>query len=304
VLLLAEGDHDWFTVDVPPPGGWLTLTYLGPFDTHGVFPTVPTLEVSDPAGQPVPVAPLPAAGAEHHALVLAADLTATPPGAYTVHVSGTQTRRFTYAMELTAATDPASLVACGDCNRDGVPSTVDALTAAQVATGLAPAFDLRACDVDGTGAVTILDALWLAQAAVGLPVTLSCPSPCGWGAATPLQSGVPVSGTLTDGTALATTWLDLAGCTDLYVLEAIPPGSSAVQVTLAGSGEIDLLVGAPGTGPGSPHRGRYTQVSTLPGAAESVLLDGATLAAYGPGPVAIAVTARAPGTYTITLACN
>lgn len=68
-------------------------------------------------------------------------------------------------------------ILCGDCDRDGNIDILDALRAAQGATGLfiPGPIDFQVCDVDNDGDIGVIDALLIAQFAVGLPVTLNCP---------------------------------------------------------------------------------------------------------------------------------
>jgi hypothetical protein len=67
---------------------------------------------------------------------------------------------------------------CGDCNgTGGLPATIlDALTAAQLAAGIAAPTTQQqcTCDVNTSGGIEVLDALTIAQASAGLPVTLTC----------------------------------------------------------------------------------------------------------------------------------
>ena len=78
----------------------------------------------------------------------------------------------------------AQQILCGDCDGNNRIEIVDALKAAQTATGIATIIspDLEACDVQppgGNGLVSITDALGIAQYVVGLPGILDCNPPPG-----------------------------------------------------------------------------------------------------------------------------
>lgn len=76
---------------------------------------------------------------------------------------------------------PCSAAVCGDCNRSGAVDVIDALRAAQLATGLLPTSDaLCECDVVNPQAmpdVDVLDSLAIAQWCAGYVGVLACACP-------------------------------------------------------------------------------------------------------------------------------
>ncbi len=66
---------------------------------------------------------------------------------------------------------------CGDCNKDGQTTIVDAYHAARIGSGLVVQTpdSLKYCDVDSSQDVNILDALIIAKHSTGQPVQLNCP---------------------------------------------------------------------------------------------------------------------------------
>ncbi len=84
---------------------------------------------------------------------------------------------FTATLTVICGRDPGcGTTLCGDCDENSQVDILDALTAARSALGaLMLGGAARAnCDVNSDGAVNILDALSLAQIATGLPVVLTC----------------------------------------------------------------------------------------------------------------------------------
>jgi hypothetical protein len=308
-LVLALYDDDWFTFELQGDGGWFTFSYLGASPagsgTCGIIPY--EVELEGPGGGAVTLDP---AGGVN----LRADLFQAATGTYTVHVYGNSGSRFPYDLDYVPVNDGTAVFSglCGDCNGDGQLNIVDALVAAQSAAGLFLPPSLERCDVNSSTAVDIVDALLMAQAAAGLAPTLSCTGGlCGQGNAIDIRCGDTASDSIPVGTAPLGLELTMAGATHHYRLAGIPPGTTSLTITTTGTGDIDLLVGRPGTIPGATSPGRYPTSSDMrstgPTSTESVILTGSTIytpADWHQGPMAIAVTAFTAGSYTLTVTCN
>lgn len=306
-LVIASGDTDWYTFEVRSPGGWLTFYY------HGVSPAGSTtcivpydLTIMTPGGTPM-FTTLSGGVTER------VDFAGMPAGTYKVRVFGNSGARFSYDLDYVEINDGTATFSgvCGDCNGDGLVNILDALLGAQTAASIATPPDPAKCDVDASGTVSVIDALLMAQEAAGLSVSLNCVGGvCGQGSATDIACGGSVMDSLSVSTDPVPLALTVPGSTHHYRLTAIPPSTGSITLSLTGTGDMDMIVGRPGTLPGSTNINRYPTStdmrSTGPTSTETIVLNAGTIytpADFNGGPISIAITSWTAGSYTLSVTC-